>query len=165
MNAPRGIKTTLSLGNLGWSTSVLRALFLHRYKELKICGLLPGILRQRQRKRQRKNRSFMKFIICALFFQSLHYFAFCQNNTERFNGDSLRKIIMGLPEYKEVEKRYDSLSKKIESSTFSIGVTETYSSKMMYATIEAQLDTVRRIFFRIKYDKDQKKITLIEKEN
>ena len=107
----------------------------------------------------------MKLLIWALFFQSLHYFAFCQNNTEKFNSDSLRKMIMGLHEYKEVEKRYDSLSKKIESSALSIGVTETFSSKIMYATIEAQLDTVRRIFFRIRYDKDQKKITTIEREN
>ena len=72
-------------------------------------------------------------------------------------------MIKGLPEYKEEQKHFDSLSKYHAFANFSIGVTEMSPGKIVYATIQEQLDDLQRIAYVFKYDKDLKRIISIEK--
>jgi hypothetical protein len=106
----------------------------------------------------------MKIIICLFLFQLFYYLSFAQTDTTKFNSDSLRKMIERLAEYKEEQKYFDSLSKHSPSGTLSIGIREVYGSKIVYASIDEQLDSVNRVAYFIKYDMKLKKIISIEKQ-
>jgi hypothetical protein len=106
----------------------------------------------------------MKIIICSFIVQSFCYLSFSQNDTTRFYPDSLRKMIERLAEYKEEQKHFDSISKNSAFSNFSVGVREVYGSKIVYASIDEQLDSVNKVAYLIKYDMKLKKIISIEKQ-
>jgi hypothetical protein len=105
----------------------------------------------------------MRFIVSLLILDFCHSIAYCQNITGKFNLDSLTAIIKLLPECKEEQKHYDSLTKNCASCNFSITVSEASKSSIMSGFITELLDSVQRIVYVIKYDTKQKKIVSIEK--
>ena len=106
----------------------------------------------------------MKMIICSFIFQLFCFLSYSQSDTTRFYPDSLRKMIERLTEYKEEQKHFDSISKNSAFSNLSVGVREVYGSKIVYASIDEQLDSINRVAYLIKYDMKLNKIISIEKQ-
>jgi hypothetical protein len=112
--------------------------------------------------------SMMKIVICSFLFQCFFYLAICQTKKKDSTVDSVAKIIQQLPEYKAEQKRVDSIggTNKKELAQFGVGVLVVLSNenKIADAVITEDLDTVRKIAYRIKYDVELKKVISIKKQ-